>query len=437
MISLLEADKVRSANEIMPLCSLRAYSDKSCDMLVCLEIKRTIRLKIDLDLTVAERTVQAWTSACNFISQVAFEHGCLSRAVELHELTYNAAREQFGLSAQITASAIRQVASRYTALRTKKITPEKAVHFRLNAVVLQGGERGRDFSFTETGLSVSTIDGRVKSLPFRGEPKLTEYLADWQLGDARLYVRRNKVYLSVSFKRDVPDVEKPNDAVIGVDRGINYLAVVTDGKRQRFFAGGRTQQVRERYDKTRASLQRKKAQKPTRSLRRALKRLSGSKARFMRDANHQVSKGIVEFARLTGNPTIAVEALDGIRDRSKRMRKGQHKQINSWAFYQLQEFLCYKAAAHGFEVLEIDPRNTSKGCSRCGYIDAANRHGHIFSCIACGYTLHADLNGSRNIRLRGLLARQDLGENGLSSVSPQSTDGLAVAGKLPDLSGSH
>jgi IS605 OrfB family transposase len=397
-----------------------------------MEITRTTRLRVDLDLDIAQRTVQAWTEMCNFMSQAAFEQGCLSRAAELHELTYNVARERLGLSAQITASAIRQVASQYAALRRHKITPKRPVFFRLNAVVLQGGERGRDVSFTETGLSVSTIDGRVKSIPFRGEPKLGEYLADWNLGDARLYIRKSKVYLSVSFKRDVPDIEKPNDAVIGVDRGINYLAVVTDGKRQRFFAGGHTKHIRERYDQTRAQLQRKKAQTPTRSIRRALKRLSGRKARFMRNVNHQVSKQIVEFARETGNPTIAVEALDGIRDRSKRMRKAQRRQINSWAFYQLQEFLGYKAETHGFEVLETDPRNTSKGCSQCGYLDAGNRHGHNFSCKACGFTLHADLNGSRNIRLRGLLVRQDLGGNGLSSVSPRSTDGLAVAGKLPD-----
>ena len=421
----------------MPPLSLVLYSDKLCDTLTCMEITRTTRLKIDLDLEVANRTIQAWTDACNFISQAAFEHGCLSRAAQLHELTYHAAREQFGLSAQITASAIRQVASKYAALRASKITPQKPVHFRLNAVVLQGGQRGRDVSFTETGLSVSTIDGRVKSIPFHGEPKLTEYLAEWKLGDARLYVRKNKVYLSVSFKRDVPDMNKPNDAVIGVDRGINYLAVVTDGKRQRFFAGGHIKHVRERYDRTRAGLQRKKAQTNTRSVRRVLKRLSGRKARFMRDVNHQVSKQVVEFARETGNPTIAVEALEGIRDHAFRMRKAQRKQINSWAFYQLQEFIAYKADALGFEVLEIDPRNTSKGCSQCGYTDAGNRHGHIFSCKACGFTLHADLNGSRNIRLRGILARQDLGENGLSSVSPRSTGGLAVAGKLPALSGSH
>jgi IS605 OrfB family transposase len=285
---------------------------------------------------------------------------------------------------------------------------------------LQGGARGRDFSFTRTGLSVWTTTGRIKAVPYWGEPKLTDYLTAWTLGDARLLLRRGSVFLSISFRRDVPDIDHPNDAVIGVDRGINNLAVVSDGQRQQFYGGGRVKHVRERYDHTRASMQRQKAQRNTRSIRRALKRLSGKKARFMRDVNHQISKSIVQFAQETGNPTIAIEALEGIRDRSKRMRKAQRKDINGWAFYQLEQFLEYKAAALGFEILSIDPAYTSQGCSRCGHIEPANRHGHTFSCKACGYTLNADLNAAINIRLRGILARQALGQDGSPSVGPEA-----------------
>lgn len=403
-----------------------------------MEITRTTTLKIALDLPTATATVQAWTAACNYLSAVAFEHDCLSNTVALHRLCYLNVRAQFGLSAQVTASAIRQVAAKYVAAKTSKHILKRPVFFRENAVALQGGERGRDVSFTQSGLSVWTLNGRMKAIAFRGEPKVAEYLSEWQLGDARLYVRNGKVYLSVSFKREIPDRELPNDAVIGVDRGINYLAVVTDGKRQRFFGGGRVKHVRNHFLKTRASLQRKKAQKPTRSIRRRLKRLSGREARFMRDVNHTTSRRIVEFALATGNPTIAIEALEGIRDRSKKMRKTQRRDINSWAFYQLGEFLRYKSDAYGFVIIEIDPRNTSRGCSRCGYVDKSNRNRHDFTCKACGYSLHADLNASRNIRLRGLLARQELSEDGVLSDTPQARLSASVAntGKLPDSSGS-
>lgn len=381
------------------------------------EIIRTTKLKIDLPFDTAKRTVQAWTDACNYVSEVAFHNSCLSNAVKLQKLTYSEVRKRFKLSSQVSVSAIRHVASKYTAARTAKKKLKRPVKFRQNAVALQGGKRGRDFSFTKKGLSISTIDGRIKSVSCYSAPQLPEYLSSWKLGDARLFTRKKKAFLSVSFKNTVPQVSKPNDAVIGVDRGINYIAVATDGRQSKFYGGGRLKHIRERYTKTRASLQRKKAEHRTRSIGRVLKRLSGRGARFTKDTNHVVSKRIVEFARKTGNPTIAIEKLDGIRN-GRRLRKKQRTDLNRWPFYQLEQSLRYKAANYGFDVIEVEAEGTSKGCSRCGYTDAANRKGRSFICKACGYSLHADLNASRNIRLRGILARQALCGDGLLSISP-------------------
>ena len=380
------------------------------------EITRTTQLKINLPYEAADALIVQWTDACNWISGVAYANRNLSNAVRLHQLTYDTVRVNFHLPAQIAASAVRVVASKYAAARSTKRLLKKPVFFKRQAVMLQGGERGRDFRFAPNGLSISTLEGRAKQISFQGEPKLTEYLEQWQLGDGRLYTRKGKVYLSVSFKCSVTDVEKPNDAVMGVDRGITRIAVVTDGKQQRFFGGGHTKHIRDRYRNTRAALQKKKAQRNTRSVRRVLKRLSGRERRFQRDVNHVVSKRIVTFAHSTGSPTIAIEKLDGIRDRSGKLRKEQRRDVNGWAFYQLEQFLRYKAAWFGFEVIEVDPRHTSQGCSRCGYIHKTNRNRHRFSCGACGYTLDADLNASRNVRLRGLLTRQGLGENESPSV---------------------
>jgi IS605 OrfB family transposase len=248
---------------------------------------------------------------------------------------------------------------------------------------------------------------------------LQDYVTNWQLGDARLLVRRGEVYLSVSFKKEVAEIEKPNDAVVGVDRGINVLATITDGKRQQFFGGGHTSQIRSRYAKIRASLQRKKAQTGSRSTRRALKRLSGRGRRFQRNENHVISRRIVEFAQPTGTPTIAIEALGGIRN-GRKLKKESRTELNRWAFYELEQFIRYKAQTLGMEVIGVDPKHTSQGCSRCGHTEKANRHTHRFLCKACGYELHADLNAARNIRLRGLLARQALCQEGSLSCGHEA-----------------
>ena len=63
---------------------------------------------------------------------------------------------------------------------------------------------------------------------------------------------------------------------------------------------------------------------------------------------------------------------------------------------------------------------TSQGCSICSYTDRTNRNHLNFTCRAFGYKLHSDLIASRNIHLRGILARQALCEYGLSSISPEA-----------------
>lgn len=387
-----------------------------------MEITRTHTIKLDLPVEVAEATVSAWAAACNYASRVAFENaderGPVRNAVKLHRLCYHEVKA-FGLSAQVAQSAIRHVASKYAALYTVKRKAKRPCWFRPNsAVALQGGERGRDFGFRGKGLSIWTVEGRIKGVGFHGGPMLGDYLADWRLGDGRMFVRKGEVYLSVSFSREVEPATKPNDGVIGVDRGINYLATATDGDKALFFGGGHTKHVRAKYQRTRASLQRKKALTNTRSIRRVLKRQSGKQARFMRDVNHTISRRIVDFARSTGNPTIAVEDLTGIRDR--RLRKPQRKELNQWAFYQLEQFIRYKSEALGFDVIAVDPKNTSRGCSRCGYTAKSNRKRHEFDCGACGYRVHSDLNAASNIRLRGIVARQGLGGDASSSTGAEA-----------------
>ena len=88
-----------------------------------------------------------------------------------------------------------------------------------------------------------------------------------------------------------------------------------------------------------------------------------------------------------------------------RVKKSQRYGLKSWAFAQLGQFIAYKAKRAGVPVLCIDPHYTSQRCSQCGHTERANRKSRSeFSCKKCGHTSHADINGSQNIRLKGLEA---------------------------------
>jgi len=74
--------------------------------------------------------------------------------------------------------------------------------------------------------------------------------------------------------------------------------------------------------------------------------------------------------------------------------------MSGWAFCQLRQFIEYKAALAGVLVIAVDPRSSSKTCSRCGQRGIRNRAN--FTCKACGLHLNADLNAARNLRQRGM-----------------------------------
>jgi len=112
--------------------------------------------------------------------------------------------------------------------------------------------------------------------------------------------------------------------------------------------------------------------------------------------NHKVSRKIVDIA-IQQNAGIKLEKLDGIRNNGKHTRSFNCN-LNTWSFYQLQKFIEYKAKLEGFPVTYVEPKNTSKECSRCGKIGI--REAKSFKCLTCGHVDHADANASFNIALR-------------------------------------
>ncbi len=99
-----------------------------------------------------------------------------------------------------------------------------------------------------------------------------------------------------------------------------------------------------------------------------------------------------------------MEDLGGIRERVNTVNKAQRRELSSWAFYQLRQFVAYKAIIAGVEVQFVDPRNTSRTCPKCGNIDKKNRKSQSkFKCTCCGYVANADINAACNIACRAVV----------------------------------
>ncbi len=85
-----------------------------------------------------------------------------------------------------------------------------------------------------------------------------------------------------------------------------------------------------------------------------------------------------------------------------------------------------------FMATAIDAYYTSQACPCCGHTSRDNRpnKGLTFVCQQCGYTLHADLVGARNVALRVLLSRQDWESTGRFSAVPDASSEEASCERL-------
>jgi len=307
------------------------------------------------------------------------------RQYDLQKLAYAELRQRFGLAAQ---TAIRTIAKVADAFKTsRKVAPI----FRKDAAQPYDD---RIIRFVKDGSSVSlwTIEGRIIVPIVMGEHQ--KRLMAYRKGEVDLCLVRGKWMLAATC--DIPETDEFKAADwLGIDFGIVSLAADSDGK---VHTGADIERIRNRLARRRRGLQKR----GTKAAKRKLRKLAGKEARFRKHTNHVISKEIVQTAERTARG-IALENLKGIRGRVTA-RRSQRSRLHSWSFFQLRAFIAYKAQRIGVPLAIVDPRYTSRGCSRCGVIDKRNRPSQAtFSCISCGHNDTADLNAARNIRAKAIV----------------------------------
>jgi IS605 OrfB family transposase len=121
----------------------------------------------------------------------------------------------------------------------------------------------------------------------------------------------------------------------------------------------------------------------------------------MSDINHQVSKTLVE--QYGQNSLFVLEDLTGVSFNTDDLPKTLRNSHRSWAFYQLEQFLTYKAHNNASEVVKVPAKYTSQRCPMCGIIrkDNRNHENHLYTCHNCDYKSNDDRIGAMNIHELG------------------------------------
>ncbi|MDJ0598859.1 MAG: transposase [Crocosphaera sp.] len=364
-----------------------------------LTVKCKLKVPINFRQFVDE-TLNSFADACNQILAVAKAENCWN-TTKLHHKVYKPTKESTGLKANHVCQAIRRVINNAKAV--------KQIHkFRPTSISLDA----RTFEYKEVTqqVGVTLKSGRVKFDLSIGGYQIGLLKGQKPTSATLSKTRKGDYYINIVV--EIPEQPKgKTPKVIGVDLGLRDIASTSTGKS---WDGSQLRKTRDRYVRTRASIQSKR----TKGAKRLLKRLSGREKRFQKWINHNISKQLVKEAEQL-NTNIAFEDLTGIRLRTKRratsarfprqrnarVRKKTRTEINRWAFYQLRMFTQYKAQIAGINVILVDPRYTSQTCSRCHHIHPvpgkSYREGKVFKCGNCGFEHDSDINGALNIAQLG------------------------------------
>ncbi|ESS11688.1 MAG: transposase, IS605 OrfB family, central region [uncultured archaeon A07HR60] len=258
----------------------------------------------------------------------------------------------------------------------------------------------RTATFHDEYVSLATVDGRIEANhelpenPARTPHQQYLFNDDSDITSAELHRQHGEWQLHICCTADVESdtparAATENGTVLGVDLGVTQLAVTSTGT---FWSGDECDHWRREYEKRRGDLQ----EHGTRWAHENIQSVGREEEGRFTQTLHRISNELVTKARENGCTVIAFENLTGIRERTGA--SWGHK----WAFNRLYAYVEYKAEAHGLTVEQVNPENTSRRCSECGFTHPENRDGTHFECLNCEYQNDADYNAAKNIGLRYL-----------------------------------
>ena len=364
-------------------------------------MEQTVTAKLQISVSPAEKqllceTMRAYSAACSHVSRYIWNTRVLDRR-RVHDGCYRQVREIYGLRSQMALSCERTVIARYKAIledRKEWIRPV----FRLPQLDLVWN---RDYSLDRSRdlFSVNTLAGRIR-VPFHREG-FERYFSDGcRFGTAKLVFRHGRFFLHVPVTYEVSELQKPEVTnVVGVDRGIRFLAVSYDSAGKTVFYDGRAvKQKRAKYKALRRQLQ----QIGTPSSRRRLRAIGQREHRWIQDVDHCISKALVDSN--PGGTMFVLEDLTGIRSAVEKVRVRDRYVTVSWPYYDLEQKLQYKALRNRQLVEKADAAYTSQACPKCGHTERSNRdkRRHLFCCRNCGYRSNDDRIGAMNLHRKGI-----------------------------------
>lgn len=212
----------------------------------------------------------------------------------------------------------------------------------------------------------------------------------------------NKYFVSILCDNFLPIPESKsiqNSTTVGIDLGIKYLAVTSDGEvfeNQKHFS---KLQKRLRVEQRNLSRRFKKGveeqSKSYQKQKLIVAKLHEKITNQRLDNLHKISTYLVNRY-----DTICIEDLN-VSEMLSNPKLAKHIQDCGWrTFRELLKYKCQEKGKNLIVIGRFEP--SSKRCNSCGHINQISLSDRIFNCSCCNILIERDLNAARNIKDYGL-----------------------------------
>ena len=214
----------------------------------------------------------------------------------------------------------------------------------------------------------------------------------------------NKWFSCFSSHIDITPPERKSEKIVGLDLGLEKFAVLSDGSEIE-----NPRWLKQSLDKLRLKsrqLSRKKKGSSNRfksrlKLARLYEKVSNQRVDFL----HKLTLRLVKEY-----DCIALEDLQVSSMNNKYLQFS----INDVSWDKFRQLLTYKAENAGCKLDFVNPKDTSKKCSKCGRLQDMPLSKRMYVC-SCGNSMSRDLNSAFVILSHSLFHRHTEGTSGINA----------------------
>ncbi len=399
-------------------------------------IRKAYKFRLKTNQTIARKLAQfagcsrlVWNKALAFQKErLNTKQYCLSYAGLTKELTQWKKEEELFFLKQVHSQALQQSLKNLSQALSEafdQTNPKQFPKFK---------KKGQKDSFRyPQGFKIDNANGRV-FLPKIGWVRYNK--SQNVVGEAKNVTVSKKGqhwFVSIQVELNVKIPKHTSKSIVGGDLGIARFLTLSNQKYYESLNVFKT--LKDKLAKLQKQLAKKqKFSNKWKRLKAKITKLHIRIANTRNDYLHKISSElsknhaivILEDLKIANMSKSAQGTVEN-PGKNVKQKSGLNRAILDQGWREFVDQLEYKLTWSGGQLVQVNPRNTSRKCPKCSYISAENRKTQaIFSCqnSTCKYSENADYVGSLNVREAGL-ALLGLGGSSLEHLlKSQPTEGV-------------